>query len=363
LPAFDLAPNENHRLRFLNVGVFAWFEVSLDEHSLAVTEVDGTDVEPLIIQQLHIGPGQRYSTIITTNQTSGESFWLRARMITHCFSDPDLPGPGADAVNAIVSYSEKDKSSEYPIPHPMSQNRDTEFTVQCRDMNHREFISVPAITTSATADHSYYIRSNLEIGDWRLERGFFNTSTFRPNLPFPSLHRTLEGLQSTNSTFSTMKNGVNDAAFHLKNELVIQHSGIQTIDLIIQNFDEGNHPLHLHGHKFFVLGQGHGYFPGYSDDSSVRLSNPLRRDTATVEGFGWLLLRFIADNPGVWAFHCHMAWHSEAGMLMQFLNRPEIMVGWELPALHRQLCEIDTAELEKGAAPKDEIWYGFGIGK
>ena len=35
---------------------------------------------------------------------------------------------------------------------------------------------------------------------------------------------------------------------------------------------------------------------------------------------------------------------------------------WKIPEANRQLCEADVTELEKGAAPKDEIWYGFGTG-
>jgi len=29
-----------------------------------------------------------------------------------------------------------------------------------------------------------------------------------------------------------------------------------------------------------------------------------------------LLLRVITDNAGVWAFHCHVSWHLEAGLMM-----------------------------------------------
>jgi hypothetical protein len=39
-----------------------------------------------------------------------------------------------------------------------------------------------------------------------------------------------------------------------------------------------------------------------------------------IEGYGYTLIRFIADNPGAWAFHCHISWHMEAGLLMTFLS-------------------------------------------
>lgn len=361
LSMFDLVPNESHRLRLLNVGAFAWFEVGLDEHSLPITEVDGTDVMPSYVDQLHIAPAQRYSVIVTANHTSRESFWLRARMITHCFTEPEKPGNGMDEVRAIIQYKKKGTPATAKKPPNPSSDRGSGFAVQCFDMNRTIFNPMPTIAPPAKPDHTYHLRANIQIGDWRLERGFFNTSTFRPSLRSPSLHRAIEGLSSQNISFTNISSGINSEAFHLPTELVIQHEGSPVIDLIIQNFDENAHPLHLHGHKFWVLGQGHAYFPGY-EKLDIDLINPIRRDTAAVEGFGWMLIRFVADNPGMWAFHCHMAWHSEAGLLMQFLSRSEVVAGWEIPEASKRLCEVDVRTLEKGAAPKDDIWYGFGIG-
>jgi FtsP/CotA-like multicopper oxidase with cupredoxin domain len=360
LPTFDLAPNENHRLRFINVGSFAWFQIGVDEHHLAITEVDGTDVEPSSSTRLMISPAQRYSMVVSTNQSSSNSYWLRAHMVTHCFSDPKLPGHGAEEVRAIVSYKSPltaESTAQAPA-YPTSQNWPQGLEVICRDQDTTIYSPIPAIAAPSKADHSYYLRANLEIGNWRLERGFFNTSTFRGQLGSPSLHRAIHGLQSGNETFNTTLDGMNDRAFDKTNEFTIQHNGIKTVDLIIQNFDEGNHPMHLHGHKYWVLGQGHGYFPGY-DKFALDLKNPMRRDTASVEGFGWILIRFVTDNPGMWAFHCHMAWHSEAGMTMQFFSQPEVVEGWELPQENKELCEAKG--IERGAGPKDDIWFGFGI--
>ena len=376
LPSFDLTPNENHRLRFINTGAFAWFQVSMDDHKLTITEADGTDIIPVKETSLMISPAQRYSVVITADQEHTDSFWLRARMVSHCWKQPNKPGPGADEVKAIIRYASSHKRSSKSVAEPTTQPANRDFAVQCRDMNTTSYVPTSFQPPPLIADHSYYIRSNLEIGDWRLERGFFNTSTFRPNLQQPTLHRTIEGLTNRNESFTSMSNkdGVNSVAYDLKNDFVIQHSGIKVVDLIIENFDEGNHPMHLHGHKFWILGQGHGAFPGYGafgfkpegkgiwDGHQMQVDNLMRRDVATAEGFGWLVLRFVADNPGIWAFHCHMTWHSEAGLVMQFLSRVDEVAEWGIPAANQQLCEANLGELEKGATPKDSIWFGFGVG-
>lgn len=50
------------------------------------------------------------------------------------------------------------------------------------------------------------------------------------------------------------------------------------------------------------------------------------------------MLRFVADNPGLWALHCHIAWHMEAGLLMQFLSGADKLAAVDVPADVTALC-------------------------
>ncbi|EMS54718.1 L-ascorbate oxidase [Triticum urartu] len=75
------------------------------------------------------------------------------------------------------------------------------------------------------------------------------------------------------------------------------------------------HPWHLHGHDFWVLGYGEGAYRGDAADAArLNLANPPLRNTAVIFPYGWTALRFVADNPGVWAFHCHIEPHLHMGM-------------------------------------------------
>ena len=40
-------------------------------------------------------------------------------------------------------------------------------------------------------------------------------------------------------------------------------------------------------------------------------------------GQGYTVIAFETDNPGAWLMHCHIAWHVEGGLAMQFLERPQ----------------------------------------
>lgn len=80
------------------------------------------------------------------------------------------------------------------------------------------------------------------------------------------------------------------------------------------------HPIHLHGHDFYVLAQQeNAQWSG--DISGLKTDNPIRRDTATLPAGGYLVLAFESDNPGAWLMHCHIPFHIAAGLGVQFLER------------------------------------------
>jgi FtsP/CotA-like multicopper oxidase with cupredoxin domain len=69
-----------------------------------------------------------------------------------------------------------------------------------------------------------------------------------------------------------------------------------------------SHPIHLHGH-FFELVNGHD---GHQ---------PLKH-TVNVAPGGKVTFDLTADNPGDWAFHCHLLLHMHAGMFNVVTIRP-----------------------------------------
>ncbi|KAL3136666.1 hypothetical protein ABBQ38_005907 [Trebouxia sp. C0009 RCD-2024] len=77
------------------------------------------------------------------------------------------------------------------------------------------------------------------------------------------------------------------------------------------------HPFHLHGHHFWVLATGNGTYNS-SSTSQYNTVNPIYRDTHTVLKGGWSAIRFVADNPGLWFYHCHILWHQVIGQGLVF---------------------------------------------
>ena len=53
------------------------YTFSIDNHTFTIIEVDGVNHEPLVVDSLQIYAGQRYSAILTANQTV-DNYWIRS---------------------------------------------------------------------------------------------------------------------------------------------------------------------------------------------------------------------------------------------------------------------------------------------
>jgi L-ascorbate oxidase len=103
------------------------------------------------------------------------------------------------------------------------------------------------------------------------------------------------------------------------------------VDIVLQNAPalngaEEQHPWHMHGGSFWVLAWGLGDWPGADAAAAAgATANPAAplKDTVTLPPGGWAWLRLRADNPGVWLFHCHIAWHQFMGMSAALVVAPE----------------------------------------
>jgi len=80
----------------------------------------------------------------------------------------------------------------------------------------------------------------------------------------------------------------------------------ERVELTLTNRTMMPHPMHLHGHRFQVV-----------EIDNMRISGAVR-DTILVPPNKRVVLAFDADNPGTWAFHCHLAYHMHAGMFTTF---------------------------------------------
>jgi len=123
---------------------------------------------------------------------------------------------------------------------------------------------------------------------------FFNDITYvRPKVP--SLFTALStGEFATNAAVY----GVNTHSY------VFNH--LDVIEIVLNNQDPGKHPFHLHGHAFQVIYRSELDAGDYDPSNTTYPAVPMKRDTVLAPPNGNVVIRFRADNPGLWLFHCHL---------------------------------------------------------
>ncbi|KAH8647364.1 Cupredoxin [Xylariales sp. PMI_506] len=287
----SVTEGESYRFRLVNGAVDTHFKFMIDNHTLTVIASDLVPIEPYNTTVLNIGIGQRYDVIVTANQGAvADSFWLRAYPQTTC-SDND----SKDNIRGIIYYGNSDA---IPTTSPY------DYVDSCDD---------------ETANLVPWVAQNVGPEDWSaLEiatidfgagaaRWYLNTTTMIVNWDTPTLKQIYEGTDP-----------------YPESNAVFEVGAEEWVYLLIETSFIAPHPIHLHGHDYFVLSQGTGLF----DNTTVlNTINPPRRDTAMLPLQGHLALAFKTDNPGAWLMHCHIGWHTSEGFALQFIERKDEIMG------------------------------------
>ncbi|ORY66655.1 Cupredoxin [Leucosporidium creatinivorum] len=295
---YTLEANKTYRLRLANTGSFAASRFSVDGHILTVIEADGVPITPYEVSGLVIDVAQRYSVLLKTNRTTG-AYWMRGSVQEDSFTY-DEPGFNGNQL-AIIRYGVDDSampSAELAASDPGAGDGapgDLDVSLLVPS----DFVEAPNSTISYTLTISM---QNTATNNWL---SFVNSTSWSP-------------LAGQATLFDSLTLNSTGANVYDDSQLIITIPQKEVVDIVINNYDDGDHPFHLHGMKVFVMGNGAGRYQGQALNSN----NPLRRDTVLLPAYTWTVLRFVADNPGMWAFHCHLSWHMAAGLLMQWSVMP-----------------------------------------
>lgn len=124
----------------------------------------------------------------------------------------------------------------------------------------------------------------------------------------------------------------------------------QVIEIVLNNNDPGKHPFHLHGHNFQAVVRSAANASSYVGNETLP-AVPMRRDTFMVQPNGNIVLRFRADNPGVWLFHCHVEWHVVSGLVATMIEAPEdLQKSLTIPEDHLEACKAQNIPIAGNAA-------------
>lgn len=140
-----------------------------------------------------------------------------------------------------------------------------------------------------------------------------------------------ESMSGMDSNYFT----INGKAFPVTEKLAVKKG--EKIRLTLIHMGTSYHPMHLHGHQFRIVAK---------DGNEVPRSLQETRNVIPMLPGESYDIEFIANNPGVWAFHCHEPHHVmnnkvEPGGLIALV----VYEGYEsIAAKAQQLIPVDKME-------------------
>ncbi|KAK7535199.1 iron transport multicopper oxidase-like protein FET3 [Phyllosticta citribraziliensis] len=292
---FAMSPGKRYMFRIINMGAFApqyfWFE----GHTMKIVEVDGIYTDPAEADRIYVTPAQRYSVIIEAKNDTNSNFAFVGSMDEELFDT--VPSTLNNNVTGWLVY---EPTNNLPAAQVVSDyDAFDDFKLVPQDK----------MKLLDQIDHSFTLNMKMDnLGDGA-NYAFFNDVTYVA----PKVPTLYTALTSGNFSTNALIYGNNTNAFVLKEG--------ETVEIILNNNDPGKHPFHLHGHAFQAVvrsAEGAGNFANNETVPEV----PMRRDTFHVRPNGNIVLRFRADNPGVWLFHCHLEWHVASGLIATMIESP-----------------------------------------
>ncbi|KAK2972353.1 hypothetical protein RJ640_014411 [Escallonia rubra] len=336
-------PGRTYLLRLINAALNDELFFSIANHTLTVVEADAIYVKPFETETLLITPGQTTNVLLKTKpHFPYATFLMTARPYVTglgTFDNSTVAGileyespsfhapisikklplfrptlPPLNDTSFATTFSNKLRSLasvQFPANVPQNVDKRFFFTVglgtspceqnqTCQGPNGTKF--------AASINNISFVQPTTAL----LQSHYSGQSSgvYNPEFPINPTHWFNYTGTPPNNTFVSNGTEVMVLPFNTSVELVMQDTSILGAE---------SHPVHLHGFNFFVVGQGFGNYDSNKDPKNFNLIDPIERNTIGVPSGGWVAIRFLADNPGVWLMHCHLEVHTSWGLKMAWL--------------------------------------------
>lgn len=240
--------------------------------------MDLVPIVPYTTDVIDINMGQRYDVVVNADQGSGD-YWVRAVPQSSCSSNNNT-----DDIRGILRYDASSTADPTTAPYTKFNN------TLCVDEPYASLVPYmsdsPASPSSGGDDLDVTVGAVNDLFKW-----YISNKTY--DVPWE------------NPTLLSIYN--NDTTWTDSDHVVELDQVNEYVYFVIETSQGVPHPMHLHGHDFWILATGNTTY-----DSSVALNtdNPPRRDTVTLPTIGYVVIAFLTDNPGAWLMHCHIGWVS-----------------------------------------------------
>ena len=302
---------ERIRLRVINGSAMTFFNVRIPGVPMTVIEADGQPVDPVEVDEFQIGVAETYDVIVAP-QDGSHAIVAEAM---------DRSGMG---VASLTSHP-----GHIATPPPLRETP----TLTMVDMGMMDHGAMGHDMSGGGMDHNMRDTSKLP-GDVKVGPGLDMVAPMpMDRMDFPGLgldkvpHRVLRYTDLTAARMNPHREVEREMEIHLTGNMeryMWSFDGKKftavTDDPIRFGFDERvrvklvnqtmmAHPIHLHGHFFEMV------------NGADHMHQPLKH-TMVVQPGGTATFDLTANEPGDWAFHCHLLYHMHAGMMQVVTVRP-----------------------------------------
>lgn len=320
---------KTYRIRIINFSALAAAMINFQDHPMKIIMQDGSYITPASADQVRVDAAQRYDVLLTSNlNDTGNYPFLVALDINADYTNPSAtPQP--------ISWNYNDTG--YLVTDPSASTTSTDVISAFNVVDDSTFTSLDLSGVLGPVTQTIRLDFNFCFDNNSIPRACFNGK--------PYVDQTVPTLYSVATTGDANTNPI---IYGQINPQIVEKGAI--VELVVNNLDVALHPFHLHGHQFQVIerpASGAGTWPGTTTAVSA---NPASKDTVVVNGDSYAVIRFEADNPGVWLFHCHIEWHVEMGLTATIIEAPEELRGLQIPQDHVDVCKVQGSPYEGNAA-------------
>jgi len=321
-------PGERVRLRFINGSANSYFDVRIPGLKMTVVSADGQDVFPIEVDEFRIAVAETYDVIVQPPEERAYTIFAQSIDRSGYARGTLAPRPGMEA--AVPVMDAVPTLTTVDMMGAMGQGGGTSSTnhgaMPGMQMGSMQDMQHGGASGSNMSGMVRALHARTEYGnpgvDMRVDMPRTNLDDpgmgLRDNgrrvLSYADLH-SIEGP-------SDRRDPDREIELHLTGNMqrfVWSFDGVRFSDakpihfklnerlrIVLVNDTMMNHPIHLHG----VFGE---------------LENPqghviARKHTINVQPAQRVTYRVTADNPGRWAYHCHLLYHMEAGMFREVVT-------------------------------------------
>jgi CopA family copper-resistance protein len=343
------APGERVRLRFINASAMTTFNVRIPGLKLTVVQADGLNVQPIEVDEFQIGVAETYDAIVTP--ADDRAYTLVGESIDRSGMARATLAPRAGMAAPVPPLRRRPLATMKDMGMDMSgmpgMDHGSGGMAGMQGMDHAAMGHTMPSGEMAAMDHSCSMAGMSGGGhDMSMNmRDFSNAAQVEKNpgvqtispMPMDRTGEPGQGLEDVGHKVLVYRDLValdrnpdvrapeRSLDIHLTGNMerfmwsfdgVKMSDHMEPIPFLLNERVRVNlindtmmgHPIHLHGH-FFELVTGHG-------------DHAPRKHTVIVQPGGKVTFDLTADAVGDWAFHCHLLFHMEAGMMRVVSVRP-----------------------------------------